>query len=134
MKRQVFRNHEHNKPERANKNTENIGVESIQSQKFNSFPRSKNQDSFVAYSADNDEMNSMPFSKLENVFNKQKNKIESPIVPFTTTSTSPKTSVSSTIPSTNTFKGFSSEEMKPKNFKFIEGKYFTIFNCKHKKI
>ena len=124
MKRQVFRNHAHYKPERTNKNAENLEVESIQSQKFNSFPRSKNQDRFVVYSATNDKVNSMPFSKLENVFKEQKNKIESPIVPFSTTSISPQTSVSTTIPRTNAFKGFSSEEMKPKNFKFIEGSPF----------
>ena len=84
----------------------------------------------MAYSAKNDKINSMPFSKPENVFNEQKSKIESPIVPFTTTSTSPQTSVSSTIPSTNSFKGFSSEEIKPKNFKFIEGSHFAIFTGK----
>ena len=130
MKRQVFRNRAFHKPERTNRNTENVGVESTQSQKVNSIPRSTNQDPFVAYSATNDKVNSMPFSKLENIINEQKNKIESPIVPFTTTSTTPQISVSSTIPSTNTFKGFSSEEIKPKDFKFIEGSSFTIFTCK----
>ena len=131
MKRQVLRSHENQKSERINKNTENVRKESSQSRKVKILPRTKNQDRFVSYSALDDKMDSTPFSRFRNENNKIEEKVQSPTIPFVTTSSSPQTSVTSTIPTRNTFKGFTTEEIQAKEFKPVEGNSIILYTYKN---
>ena len=66
----------------------------------------------------------MPTSSVRKIDNKPKYKLASPTATISTTPSSPQISVTSTIPRRDMFKGFSSDGMKTKDFKPIDGNYF----------
>ena len=118
-----LRKRQHYTQKKSTKKSENSNIELRQSQIMNNHPRSTSQEMFDIRSDMNDNLHSMPSTSVRKIDGKPKYKPASPTTTISTKSSSPKIFIPSNIPSRHMLKGFSSDGIKNKDFKPIEGSY-----------
>ena len=100
-----------------------VKMESSKPQELDRFPHLKNKESYDTQFKFNEKLELSPFLSARKTDTKPKLELTSSAIPFSTTARSPQTSsLTTTIPSFDKFKSFSSDGVKPQDVKSVESK------------